>query len=97
MRLWLECPHAIASSLSARRSLAAALANYCNGLAMVGQFVYSTYEIDAEALAMPTTPPGEESTEELRADRPSSPSFGTNCLLPTTGWDEAEACPLVPV
>ena len=23
---------------------------------MVGQFVYSTYEVDADALAMPTTP-----------------------------------------
>jgi hypothetical protein len=37
-------------------SSAAALANYCNGLAMVGQFVYSTYEVDADALAAPTTP-----------------------------------------
>eukprot|EP00966_Prymnesium_polylepis_P084343 1951994-Prymnesium_polylepis.1 len=27
-----------------------------NGLAMIGQFVYSTYEVDADALAMPTTP-----------------------------------------
>ena len=32
------------------------IANYLNGLAMVCQFVYQTYEVDADALAMPTTP-----------------------------------------
>jgi hypothetical protein len=32
------------------------IANYLNGLAMVCQFVYQTYAVDAEALAMPTTP-----------------------------------------
>ena len=32
------------------------IANYLNGLAMVCQFVYQTFEVDADALAMPTTP-----------------------------------------
>jgi hypothetical protein len=32
------------------------IANYLNGLAMVCQFVYQTYEVDPDALAMPTTP-----------------------------------------
>ena len=32
------------------------IANYLNGLAMVCQFVYQTYEVDADALTMPTTP-----------------------------------------
>ena len=32
------------------------LANYCNSLCMVGSFVYQTYEVDADALAMPTSP-----------------------------------------
>eukprot|EP00966_Prymnesium_polylepis_P160493 3710607-Prymnesium_polylepis.1 len=31
-------------------------ANYCNGLCMVGQFVYQTYAIDSDALAMPKSP-----------------------------------------
>ena len=31
-------------------------ANYTNALCMVGSFVYQTYEIDADALAMPTSP-----------------------------------------
>ena len=32
------------------------IANYLNGLVMVCQFVYQTFEVDADALAMPTTP-----------------------------------------
>ena len=32
------------------------IANYLNGLAMVCQYVYQTYEVDADALAMATTP-----------------------------------------
>ena len=32
------------------------LSNYANSLAMVGSFVYSTYKLDDETLAMPTSP-----------------------------------------
>ena len=35
---------------------ASSLANYVNSLVMTCHCVYSTYEVDADALAMPTTP-----------------------------------------
>ena len=55
------------------------LANYRNGLCMVGQFVYQTYEIDADALAMPKSPLDE--LLNLRAQcesRPSNSSFSSS-------------------
>ena len=45
-----------AKALSAKGLKFSTIANYLNGLAMVGQFVYQTYEVDSEALAMPTSP-----------------------------------------
>ena len=37
-------------------SLERQIANYLNGLIQVCQFVYQTYEVDADALGMSTTP-----------------------------------------
>ena len=42
------------NALGAKGLKFSTLANYCNALCMVGQYVYSTYEVDADALAVPT-------------------------------------------
>ena len=43
------------TALSEKGLKYSSLANYCNSLCMVGSFVYQTYSIDEDALALPTS------------------------------------------
>ena len=51
-----QCAEDYAKALADKGLKYSTCANYCNSLCMVGSYVYDTFEVDADALALPTTP-----------------------------------------